>query len=150
MLARPLVPFLPLVALVVAIGGAAAVGPGEPPAPLRAEPTATVQLPPEEQPRRRFATPTILSAEAAWERTALELSAASAKRRMTWYVVGYTRGAGVHLHSTPSQNDRVQLVNEGQLLVEIGVYTDPTWKHVWVTPDGPGGWIQSEFVAEMP
>jgi hypothetical protein len=148
-LARPLAPFAPLVALVLALG-AAVIGPGELPAPLPVEPTATVQLPPEEAPRRRFATPTILSAQAAWERTALELSAASAKKRVTWYVVGYTRGAGVHLHNTPSQSDRLQLVNEGQLLVEIGVYTDPTWKHVWVTPDGPGGWIQSEYVAEMP
>jgi hypothetical protein len=147
---HPIAPFAPLVALVVALGGAAAIGPWEPPAAMRAEPTLTVQVPPEEQTRRRFATPTILSPQAAWERTALELSAASDKRRVTWYVVGYTRGSGVHLHATPSQNDRVQLVTEGQLLVEIGLYTDPTWKHVWVTPDGPGGWIQSEFVAEMP
>lgn len=147
---HPFAPFAPLVALVVALGGAVAIGPWEPPLPLRVEPTATVQLPPEEQSRRRFATPTILSPQAAWERTALELSAATAKRRVTWYVVGYTRGAGVYLHSTPSQNDRLQVVGEGQLLVEIGLYTDPSWKHVWATPDGPGGWIQSEFVAEMP
>jgi hypothetical protein len=150
MLARPVAPFLPLVALLVALGSAAALGPGEPPAPLLAEPTLTVQPPPEEQPRRRFATPTILSTQAAWERTALELSAASAQRRTTWYVVGYTRGAGVQLHRTPAHADLLRRVDEGQLLVEIGVYTDPTWKHVWVAPDGPGGWIQSEFVAEMP
>ena len=148
--AHPAAPVAPLVALLVALGAAAALGPWDAPAPMRAEPTETVQPPPEEQVRRRFATPTILSAHAAWERTALELSAASARRRTTWYVVGYTRGAGVHLHNTPSQNDRLQLLSEGQLLVEIGVYTDPTWKHVWVTPDGPGGWIPSEFVAEMP
>jgi hypothetical protein len=149
MLARPFAPFLPLVGLLVALGGAAALGPGEPPAPLVGAPPLTVQPPPEELPRRRFATPTILAVQAAWERTALELSAASA-RRTTWYVVGYTRGAGVHLHRTPSRADLLQRVDEGQLLVEIGAYTDPTWKHVWVAPDGPGGWIPSEFVAEMP
>src|ERR687893_485974 len=93
-LARPLVPFAPLVALVVALGGAAVLEPGEPPPPWHPEPTATVQLPPEERPRRSFATPTILSAQAAWERTALELSTASGRRRTTWYVVGYSRGAG--------------------------------------------------------
>ena len=150
MFARLLGPFAPLAALVAAVGGAAVLGPWDPPASLPVEPTASVQPPPEERPRRGFATPTILSAQAAWERTAIELSAASARRRTTWYVVGYTRGAGVHLYNTPSLNDRLQLVAEGQLLVEIGVYTDPTWKHVWVAPDGPGGWIRSEFVAEMP
>ena len=42
------------------------------------------------------------------------------------------------------------LIQEGALLVEVSPSIDPNWKHVWVAPDGPDGWVQSEYVAEMP
>jgi hypothetical protein len=140
-------PFLPLLALVGGLGLAAGLTRWEPPPPLPSYPTATVQ--PEEA-RRRIVTPTTLATAVAWDRTALELSTASVARRATWFVVSNTGGAGAHLRARPLLSDRRQLLPEGALLVEVSPSIDPNWKHVWVAPDGPDGWVQSEYVAEMP
>jgi hypothetical protein len=142
-------PFLPLLVLVGGLGVAAGLTAWEAPPPLPSRPTATVQPPPEEV-RRRFVTPTTLATAVAWDRTALELTTASLKRRATWYVVSNTGGSGVHLRARPTLAERRQILPEGALLVEISVSIDPTWKNVWVAPDGPGGWVPSEYVAEMP
>jgi len=142
-------PFLPLLALVGGLGLAVGLSPWEAPAALPSHPTATVPPPPEEV-RRRFVTPTTLATAVAWDRTALELTTASQKRRATWYVISNTGGSGVPLRARPTLADRRQILPEGALLVEISVSIDPSWKNVWVAPDGPGGWVPSEYVAEMP
>ncbi|HEV8634560.1 MAG TPA: hypothetical protein VG370_10040 [Chloroflexota bacterium] len=142
-------PFVPLLVLAGALGLTAALTPWGAPPPLPSHPTTTVQPAPEEA-RRRFVTPTTLATAVAWDRRALELTTASMKRGATWYVVSNTGGAGVYLRARPSLAERRQVLPEGALLVEISVSIDPTWKHVWVAPDGPGGWVPSEYVAEMP
>ncbi len=115
---------------------------------ISAPSTATVPLIGEEVPPR-FITPTILVTRVTWDRTAIELAGA-AQGRTVWYVVANTQGAGEYLRGRALLTDRRQLLPEGALLAQVSVSIDPTWRHVWVMPDGPSGWIPADFVAEMP
>lgn len=147
-----LAPFLPLGALLAALLGVAAITPWD-----EARTAANPGLPAasaadagedEERPRG-YVRPTTLATVVAWEVTALERSAAMVGRSK-WYVVAYTDGAGVHLRSRPILSYERQLLPEGALVAEVSVLIDPSWKHVWVAPDGPSGYIPSEFASEMP
>jgi len=109
---------------------------------------ATALLIGEEVPPR-FITPTILVTRVTWDRTAIELAGA-AQGRTVWFVVANTQGAGEFLRGRALLTDRRQLLPEATLLAQVSVSIDPTWRHVWVMPDGPSGWIPADFVAEMP